>query len=172
MYFAPPKPNLHPLSSKGGAFVSKLTGKKANEFTRHDITNIEQNRVISMLMPNGRYVAATHFYWGNNFAYKECIEKKYRLLNSTTFQHFTENNLFINVWLIDQEDIDEAIGYICDGLWIDLKNRFCFDFIYIFDGHVLIEIDIQMHNIIHTVIPDEYVHEASKSAAETITAIL
>ena len=67
---------MRPDIQEGVSRALSITGKTASEFTKHDIANIEQNRVISIQMPNGMYVAATKSYWGNNFAYKECIEKK------------------------------------------------------------------------------------------------
>ena len=55
------------------------------------------------------------------------LKKKCQKLNSSHFRVFGHNELFIFAWLIDQEELEEALEYISVGKWIAEDARYVFD---------------------------------------------
>lgn len=118
-----------------------ICGKTEKELDKNDKTNIKEGRVITIVLPNGQYCAATNAHWGDEHDFETIYIKKIDKLNREHFNCFKENNLFIDSSLIDKDELELAIEYFqknCNKN--DDKKQF--DYIYIFVEYAIFEIDM------------------------------
>ena len=85
---------------------------------------IVTGRVLSFRTDSGVNMAGTWATWGSTFDHETILKKKCQKLNSSHFRVFGHNELFIFAWLIDQEELEEALEYISVGKWIAEDARY------------------------------------------------
>ena len=144
--------------------AASITGKTDDELTKIDKVNIQKDRVLSFHTNSGVNIAGTWATWGSTFAHETILKKKCQKLNSPHFRVFDHNELFIFAWLIDQDELNEAIEYIAGGKWFAKNAGYVFDTIYIFDDKVLTEVVVDGIQIISHVIPATIMRRISEES--------
>lgn len=145
-----------------------ISGKMDDELTKIDRVNIEKDRVLSLHTDSGMNIAATWATWGSTFDHETILQKKCCKLNKPHFRVFNRNELFIFAWLIDQDELNEAIEYIASRKWIAEDTKRGFDTIYIFDDKVLTEVVVNGMHVAKHMIPNSIMHQISEEAYQTI----
>lgn len=148
--------------------AGRISGKMDDELTKIDRENIEKGRVLSFRTNSGVNMAGTCATWGSTFGHESILKKKCQKLNSSHFRVFRYNELFIFAWLIDQEELNEALEYIAAGKWIAEDARYVFDTIFIFDDKVLTEVVVDGMQIISHAIPGAIMHRISKESYKQV----
>lgn len=148
--------------------AGRISGKMDDELTKIDRENIEKGRVLSFRTDSGVNIAGTWATWGSTFGHETILKKKCQKLNSSHFRVFRHNELFIFAWLIDQEELDEALEYIAAGKWIAEDARYVFDTIFIFDDKVLTEVVMDGMQIISHAIPGAVMHRISEESYKQV----
>ena len=144
--------------------AGRISGKTDAELTKIDRENIEKGRVLSFRTDSGVNMAGTWATWDSTFGHETILKKKCKTLTSSHFRVFRHNELFIFAWLIDQEELDEALEYIATGKWIAENARYVFDTIFIFDDKVLTEVVVDGMQIISHAIPGTIMHRISEES--------
>lgn len=148
--------------------AGRISGKKDDELTKIDRENIEKGRVLSFRTDSGVNIAGTWATWGSTFGHATILKKKCQKLNNSHFRVFKHNELFIFAWLIDQEELDEALEYIAAGKWIAEDARYVFDTIFIFDDKVLTEVVMDGMQSISHAIPGAIMHRISDESYKQV----
>ena len=152
--------------SRAGA----ISGKTENELQKRERENIRTGRVIARQLPDGRYLAGTTAFWGSNYDFQGCWNKKLKKLNSPHFTCFQENYLFVFAWMADSEDVEEGIKIFQENI-SEHDYEKVFDRIYIFSGTELVEVYMLNGEIGRYSINSDVMKKISKTAREKVLEI-
>ena len=150
------------------ARAASITGKTTDELTKNDKANIEKKRILHFQTAKGLHVAGTWATWGSTFSHEKILIRKAINLNKSHYRLFEQNELFVFAWLIDSDELQEALDYIAGRRWLEASMSRSFDTIYIFDGTVLTEVNVSNMQVTRHPIPNEIMKQISKESYETV----
>ena len=150
------------------AHAASITGKTTNELTKNDKANIEKKRILHFQTAKGLHVAGTWATWGSTFSHEKILMRKTINLNKPHYRLFDQNELFVFAWLIDSDELQEALDYIAGRQWLDASMSRSFNTIYIFDGKVLAEVNVSNMQVNRHPIPNEIMKQISNGAYEAV----
>lgn len=150
------------------ARAASITGKTTDELTKNDKANIEKKRILHFQTAKGLHVAGTWATWGSPFSHEKILIRKAINLNKSHYRLFEQNELFVFAWLIDSDELQEALDYIAGRRWLEASMSRSFDTIYIFDGKVLTEVNVSNMQVTRHPIPNEIMKQISKESYETV----
>lgn len=145
-----------------------ITGKTTAELTKNDKTNIEKRRILHFRTAKGLHVAGAWATWGSAFSHEKILNQKAKNLNKPHYQFFDQNELFIFAWLIDFDELQEALEYIAGRQWLEASMSHSFNTIYIFDGKMLTEVSVSSMQVNHHPIPNELMKQISIEAWKSV----
>lgn len=149
------------------SIASMVTEKKIEEIPERRLNKLSKKITMSK-RPDGTLLAGTQAFWGDNFDFDRAIASKIQKLNAHHFQRFKENNLFIYAWMIDDDELTQAIQELTSQS-VPSGTMGSFDSIFVFDGERLIEVSRGCH-VTHT-IPAEIIHTISEEAFKTVVGV-
>lgn len=149
------------------SIASMVTGKRIEEIPERRLNKLGKKITMSK-RPDGTLLAGTQAFWSDNFDFDRAIASKIQKLNARHFQRFKENNLFIYAWMIDDDELTQAIQELTSQS-VPSGTMGSFDSIFVFDGERLVEVRRGCH-ITHK-IPLEIIHTISEEAFKTVVGV-
>lgn len=149
------------------SIASMVTGKRTEEIPERRLDKLSKKIIVSK-RSDGTLLAGTQAFWGETFDFHRAHASKTEKLNANHFQRFKENNLFIYAWMIDDDELTEAIQKLTSQS-VHPAPMVSFDSIFVFDGERLVEVRRGCH-ITHT-IPPEMMHTISEEAFKTVVGV-
>lgn len=150
------------------SWVSDITGKTTEELSYWNIQHIQKQDVQVSVLPNGQHIASFAF-WGNEYDIISAYQNKLDKLNKTHFKRYKENNLFIYVWMIEEDDIEHEITELVQQIQNDNEFFICkFDYVYIFSGKNLFSITVKNKSVEKFPISSDVMNQISNGSFEKV----